>query len=71
MKAAVFYGPRDLRLEEVDKPTIKEDEALIKVKFCGICGTDPHIYSGVFPIPNTPLYQVMNFQEKSSRSEKT
>lgn len=27
-------------------PKIEKDEFLIKVKFCGICGTDVHIYEG-------------------------
>ncbi|MFW9825885.1 MAG: zinc-binding dehydrogenase, partial [Candidatus Thorarchaeota archaeon] len=44
MKAAVFYGPRDIRTEEVEKPTIQDDEVLIKVKACGICGSDLHMY---------------------------
>ena len=29
---------------EVDKPTIKDDEVLIKIKKTAICGTDVHIY---------------------------
>jgi 2-desacetyl-2-hydroxyethyl bacteriochlorophyllide A dehydrogenase len=44
MKAAVFYGPRDIRTEEVEKPEINENEILIKVKACGICGSDLHLY---------------------------
>lgn len=44
MKAAVFYGPKDLRIEERSIPTINQDEVLIKVKYCAICGTDVRIY---------------------------
>ncbi len=44
MKAAVFYGPRDVKVEEVDKPQIQDNEILIKVKACGICGSDLHMY---------------------------
>ena len=44
MKAAVFYGPRDIRTEEVEKPNIQDNEILIKVKACGICGSDLHMY---------------------------
>ena len=44
MKAAVFYGPRDIRTEEVEKPKIQDNEILIKVKACGICGSDLHLY---------------------------
>lgn len=32
-------------LVEVDIPKIKEDEVLVKIKACSICGTDVHIYS--------------------------
>ena len=44
MKAAVFYGPRDIRTEEVEIPKIQDNEILIKVKACGICGSDLHMY---------------------------
>ena len=44
MKAAVIHGPRDVRVETVDVPSIQDDEVLVKVKACGICGTDLHVY---------------------------
>ncbi|MCJ7792349.1 MAG: alcohol dehydrogenase catalytic domain-containing protein [Dehalococcoidia bacterium] len=40
MRAAITYGPRDIRMETVEHPSIKKDEILVKVKACGICGTD-------------------------------
>lgn len=40
----MFYGPRDIKTEEVEKPEIKDDEVLVKVKACGICGSDLHMY---------------------------
>ena len=46
MKSAVFYGKHDMRIEERDIPRIGKDEVLIKVKACGVCGTDVHIYEG-------------------------
>lgn len=60
MLAAVTYGAEDTRIEEVDVPAIKADEILIAVKRCGICGTDPHIYRGHFPVP-LPLIQGHEF----------
>lgn len=51
MKAAVFYGPKDIRIEEVPVPECGSDDVLIKVKRVGICGTDLHIYTGGFKIP--------------------
>jgi len=44
MKAAVFHGPRDIRFEEVEKPTLEEGEVLLRVRACGICGSDLHTY---------------------------
>ncbi len=46
MKRAMFYGKEDMRMEEVDIPKIGSKEVLVQVKFCGICGTDIHIYGG-------------------------
>ena len=46
MKAAVLYGIRDLRVEDVEAPKIKSDEVLIRIHAAGICGTDIHIYRG-------------------------
>ncbi|BCS81955.1 zinc-dependent alcohol dehydrogenase family protein [Anaerocellum diazotrophicum] len=46
MKAAIFYGKRNLKVEDVTLPAIKEGEILVKVEACGICGTDIHIFNG-------------------------
>ena len=45
MKAVVFYGPGDMRIEEREIPQPSEQEVLIKMKACAICGTDVRIYS--------------------------
>ena len=54
MKAAVFYGKSDVRVENVEKPRIKDHEVLIKVRACGICGTDVHIFNGDEGAAKTP-----------------
>lgn len=46
MKSAVFYGKHDLRVEEAPIPVPGPKDVLIRVKACGICGTDVHIYEG-------------------------
>lgn len=46
MKAAVYHGPQDLRVEEVPVRELKDNEVKIQVKYCGICGTDIHIFHG-------------------------
>jgi threonine dehydrogenase-like Zn-dependent dehydrogenase len=44
MKAAVFYGPNDTRVEEIDKPKLTPNGVIMKVRSCGICGSDLHFY---------------------------
>ena len=44
MKAAFLYKPGDIRIEEMDIPVPKDDEALIKIKAVGVCGSDVHFY---------------------------
>ena len=42
MKAARWYSPKDIRVEEVAEPQVKNDTVKVKVKWCGICGSDLH-----------------------------
>jgi 2-desacetyl-2-hydroxyethyl bacteriochlorophyllide A dehydrogenase len=47
MKAAVWYGGKEIRIENVPLPKIKDDGVLLKVKAVSICGSDVHAYRGV------------------------
>ena len=40
MKVAMYYNNNDVRIEEMPIPEINDDELLVKVKSCGICGSD-------------------------------
>lgn len=44
MKALVYYGPGDMRLEERPVPVPKEDEVLIKLHAVSVCGSDLGAY---------------------------
>ncbi len=44
MKAARWHGRRDVRVEDVPVPAPGEGEILLRVSFCGICGTDLEEY---------------------------
>ncbi len=44
MKAAVFHGPGDIRVEDVDDPSASPDGIVIQVAACGVCGSDVHAY---------------------------
>jgi 2-desacetyl-2-hydroxyethyl bacteriochlorophyllide A dehydrogenase len=56
MKAAVYHGPRDIRVEDIDRPNIAKNEILVRVRACGICGSDMHMYRlGMFEVLGRPI----------------
>ena len=58
MKAAVFHGPQDVRFEEIDAPALADGDVLLRVKACGICGSDLHTYKhGMFQQLGNPIEQ--------------
>ncbi len=50
MRAAVFHGKDDIRVEEVGRPRAGAGEAVIRVTLTTICGTDLHILRGEYPV---------------------
>ncbi|HDK7174454.1 TPA: 2,3-butanediol dehydrogenase [Clostridium botulinum] len=46
MKAALWYEKKDVRVEEIEEPKVVKGSVKIKVKWCGICGSDLHEYLG-------------------------
>jgi L-iditol 2-dehydrogenase len=62
MKALVYYGERDVRLEEIEKRMPEPNEVLIKVKACGVCGTDMHIFEGAQGAAPTPPKTVLGHE---------
>jgi len=46
MRAAFYQGARTFTAGEMEKPTPVRDEALLRVRRVGICGTDLHIFQG-------------------------
>lgn len=49
MRAAVLFGPGDIRVTDRPVPVPGPDEVLVKVAMCGTCGTDLKIFDGHFP----------------------
>jgi L-iditol 2-dehydrogenase len=49
MRAAFITGKETIEVREADTPTPGPGEVLLRVRACGICGTDLHFYHGVFP----------------------
>ena len=44
MKAALWHGLKDIRVENIEEPKVKPGYVKIKVAYCGICGSDLHEY---------------------------
>ena len=53
MKAAMFYGKEDIRIEDVEEPCVRPGTVKIAPAFNGICGSDLHLYH-VGPMPPAP-----------------
>jgi len=56
MKVAMLYGIKDLRVQDINIPTVADGEILVRVKAATTCGTDLKIYqrgyvSGVIKLP--------------------
>lgn len=53
MKAVTWHGKRDVRVEEVPDPVIREPtDAIVRVTSSGICGSDLHLYEVMGPYMN-------------------
>jgi len=46
MKALRWHNQKDIRLEEINEPVVQAGQVKMKVKWCGICGSDLHEYLG-------------------------
>lgn len=55
MKAQIVKAPYQMEYADVPIPQINDDEVLIKVKACGICGSDTSIFTGKYAKDKLPL----------------
>ncbi len=46
MKALVYNSPKNVSVQDVEVPCVGEKDVLVRLLYCGVCGTDMHIYSG-------------------------
>ncbi|MBC7324980.1 MAG: alcohol dehydrogenase catalytic domain-containing protein, partial [Moorella sp. (in: Bacteria)] len=75
MKALVYHGPGDVRATDMPLPVLRPGEALIKVAYSGICGTDLTIAAGKHPRAQAPLIlghefcgEVVDVHDEADRS---
>ena len=55
MKAQVFYEAEKMELEEVQVPKVTDVDVLVRVKNCGICGSDISYFFGMSPTGKMPI----------------
>jgi L-iditol 2-dehydrogenase len=60
VKAAKFYAPGDIRLEQIAEPDVAPGEIKIRVRACSMCGTDVKISRSGHPNMSAP--QVMGHE---------
>ena len=58
MKAAVYFGHRDLRVIDIPEPEPGPGQVKVQVAWAGICGTDRHEYTGPVFIPVGRIHRV-------------
>ncbi len=68
MKAAVLKNWKEMKIEEVETPDIGPDEALIKVVYTGICGSDIHSFTGKHPLAHSGMILGHEFSGVIERS---
>ncbi len=58
-KAAVLTAPGNIEIAERTTPSVSSGEALIRVRYAGICGTDLALYTGSYPaeLPMVPGHE--------------
>ncbi|TAL39854.1 MAG: IMP dehydrogenase [Spirochaetes bacterium] len=74
MKATVLYGPRDVRFEEREEPSIIEPtDAVIRISATCVCGSDLWPYRGINPITRpTPMgHEYCGIVEETGRAVKS
>ncbi|MFX1247143.1 MAG: zinc-dependent alcohol dehydrogenase family protein [Promethearchaeota archaeon] len=64
MKAAIFEKPLRINVCEKKIPNLGKNDLLVKINYCGICGTDLHIYQGQVPFVKYPLIGGHEFSGK-------
>jgi L-iditol 2-dehydrogenase len=66
MRAAVYRGIGDVRVEEIERPAIGEGELLVRIACCGVCWTDlKKIDHGTVPPPRVFGHEMAGVVEES------
>jgi alcohol dehydrogenase len=65
-RALVLEAPRRMAVHEIAVPDVGDDDALLRVEACGLCGTDHEVWSGVIPkqLPLVPGHEAIGIIER-------
>jgi D-arabinose 1-dehydrogenase-like Zn-dependent alcohol dehydrogenase len=55
MKAVQIVTPHEMRVVDIDKPTVGAGEVLVKIKYVGFCGSDLNTFLGRNPMVKMPV----------------
>ena len=55
MKALVYTAPQKVEVQDVPVPEGRSGQVKVRMRFCGVCGTDIGIYAGKHPRAQAPL----------------
>lgn len=69
MRVAMYYNNNDVRLEQMEKPVIKEGELLVKAMACGICGSDIMEWYRIKKAPLVLGHEMTGIIEESKNSK--
>ncbi|KAF5350786.1 hypothetical protein D9758_010330 [Tetrapyrgos nigripes] len=74
MQAVCYSAPNTFEIKSVPVPEVGEDEILVKVSFCGICGSDRHVIEGNLgpqsQWPITPGHEIVGRVARTGRGVK-
>ncbi|HXG23857.1 MAG TPA: alcohol dehydrogenase catalytic domain-containing protein, partial [Chthonomonadales bacterium] len=45
MRAAVYHGVKNVTVEDIARPVAGPEDVILRVRACGICGSDVHTYN--------------------------
>ncbi|HEV8296548.1 MAG TPA: zinc-binding dehydrogenase [Acidimicrobiales bacterium] len=65
-RALVLEAPRAMSVREFDVPAVGDDDAVLRVEACGLCGTDHEVWSGaiVKQLPLVPGHEAIGIIEQ-------
>ena len=62
MKAVQIINPSEMKVVELEKPTVGAGEVLVRIKYVGFCGSDLNTFLGKNPMVKLPVIPARMFR---------